>query len=184
MKKREAKRAFESKAEMDDVVIVDYNSRWPSYFAEEAERIRQVFGTSLVALEHIGSTSVPGLAAKPIVDIQVIVQSVADAQSAAPALSALGWEQGTFALDPETRLYFKKRSAAGVRTHQLHVYAPDHPAASAHLLFRDYLRAHPEEAALYAALKRELAQQFPTDRLAYNDAKTAYVEAVVAKARG
>jgi len=89
-----------------------------------------------------------------------------------------------FALDPKRRLYFKKRNAAGVRTHQLHVYEPDHPAASAHLLFRDYLRAHPEEAERYAALKRGLAERFRTDRLAYNDAKTAYVEAVVAKARG
>jgi GrpB-like predicted nucleotidyltransferase (UPF0157 family) len=169
---------------MDDVVIADYNSRWPSYFAEEAEWIRQVFGASLVALEHIGSTSVPGLAAKPVIDIQAVVQSVAGAQSAAPALALQGWQQGVFALDPERRLYFRKYNAQRIRTGQLHIYESTHPAAAAHLLFRNYLRAHPEEAALYASLKRELAQQFPTDRLAYNDAKTAYIEAVVAKARG
>ena len=169
---------------MERIEVVVYDPCWPELYAQEVAGLHEALGASLVALEHIGSTSVPGLAAKPIVDIQAVVRSVADAQNAAPALAALGWDQGVFALDPETRLYFKKRSAEGVRTHQLHVYAPDHPAASAHLLFRDYLRAHPEEAALYAALKRELAERFHADRLAYNDAKTAYVKAVVAKARG
>lgn len=168
---------------MDEVVVADYDPRWLELYAQEVAGLRGAFGASLAALEHIGSTSVPGLAAKPIVDVQAVVQSVADAQNAAPALATLGWEQGIFALDPKRRLYFKKRNAEGVRTHQLHVYAPDHPAASAHLLFRDYLRAHPEEAVLYAALKREMAERFHTDRLAYNDAKTAYVEGVVAKAR-
>jgi len=168
---------------LDEVVVADYDPRWPELYAQEVAGLRGAFGAFLVTLEHIGSTSVPGLAAKPIVDIQAVVRSVADAQNAAPALAALGWQQGIFALDPETRLYFKKYNAQGGRTHQLHVYAPDHPAASAHLLFRDYLRAHPEEASQYAALKRELAERFYTDRLAYNNAKTAYVEAVVAKAR-
>lgn len=168
---------------MDEVVVAGYNPRWLELYAQEVPGLCGAFGTSLVALEHIGSTSVPGLAARPIVDIQAVVQSVADAQSAAPALAALGWQQGVFALDPETRLYFKKYNAQQIRTHQLHVYAPNHPAASAHLLFRDYLRAHLEEAERYVALKRELAERFHTDRLAYNDAKTAYVEAVVAKVR-
>ena len=169
---------------MDEVVVAEYDRHWPKQYAEEAEKLRQAFGTLLVALEHIGSTSVPGLAAKPVVDIQAVVRSVADAQTGAPALAALGWQQGIFALDPERRLYFKKYNAQGVRTCQLHVYTADHPAASAHLLFRDYLRAHLEEAQRYAGLKRKLAERFRTDRLAYNDAKTAYVEAVVAKARG
>ncbi len=168
---------------MDEVVVAEHDPCWPARYAEESAKIRPAFGASLVALEHIGSTSVPGLAAKSIVDIQAVVRSLADAQRTASALSALGWEQGIFALDPKRRLYFKKRDAEGRRTHQLHVYEPDHPAASAHLLFRDYLRAHPEEAAQYAALKRNLAERFRADRLAYNDAKTAYVEAVVAKAR-
>ncbi len=169
---------------LDEVVVADYDPRWPELYAQEVAGLRQVFGASLVGLEHIGSTSVPGLAAKPIVDIQAVVRTLPDAQNAAPALAALGWRQGIFALDLETRLYFKKYNAQGGRTHQLHVYAPDHSAASAHLLFRDYLRAHPEEAQRYAALKRELVERFRFDRLAYNDAKTAYVEAVLAKAQG
>ena len=168
---------------MELVEVVAYDSRWPELYAQEVAGLRRAFGAFLVALEHIGSTSVPGLAAKPIVDIQAVVRSIADAQTAAPTLAALGWEQGVFALDPKRRLYFKKRNSEGSRTYQLHVYEPDHPSASAHLLFRDYLRAHPEEAARYAALKRSLLAQFSEDREAYTGGKTDYVYGVMQKAR-
>jgi len=167
---------------MREVVIVDYDSRWPHLFGEEAAGLRQAFGASLVALEHIGSTSVPGLAAKPIVDIQAVVRAVSDVEEVTPALAALGWERGVFLLDPVRHLYFKKHDAGGARTHQLHVYEPTHPAATAHPLFRDYLRAHPEEAARYGDLKRRLAHQHRQDVLAYSDAKTEYVLSVLAKA--
>ncbi len=168
---------------MDEVEIADYDPRWPELFASEAVPLRSAFGASLVALEHIGSTSVPGLAAKPVVDIQAVVRSLPEMNGVTPCVVALGWQQRLFALDPERRLYFKKYNADGLRTWQLHVYEASHPSAAAHLLFRDYLRAHPEEAQRYAALKRELAAGFRTDRLAYNEAKTEYIEAVVAKAR-
>ena len=168
---------------MDEVQIVDYDPRWPELFATEAEKLRPAFGTALVALEHIGSTSVSGLAAKPVVDIQAVVRSLADTDAVTPRVVALGWTQGVFAPDPERRLYFKKYNTEGVRTYQLHVYEADHPSAAAHLLFRDYLREHQEEAQRYEALKRELALQYHADRLAYNDAKTDYIEAVIAKAR-
>lgn len=169
---------------MREVVVVEYDPHWPDLFTEEAAGLRQAFGASLTRLEHIGSTAVPGLAAKPIVDIQAVVQSVSDVEAAVPALSALGWEQGLFNLDAKRHLYFKKQDAYGTRTHQLHVYEPDHPAAAAHLLFRDYLRVHSDEAERYGELKRRLAQQHRYDGLAYCDAKTVFVQAVVAKARG
>lgn len=171
---------------MDNVVIMDYDPRWPELYAEAAAGLRQALGASLVSVEHIGSTSVPGLAAKPIIDIQAVIRAVSDVDEAAPALAALGWARGTFTAgpDPEWHLYFKKNDAHGARTHQLHAYEADHPAASAHLLFRDYLRAHPEEAARYEDLKRRLAEQYRHDRFAHGDAKTAYVQAVLTKARG
>ena len=168
---------------MDEVEIVDYDPRWLELFAAEAARLRPAFGLSLVAMEHIGSTSVPGLAAKPVIDIQAVVRLLPDMDAITPRVIGLCWTQGVFATDAMRRLYFKKYDASGVRTHQLHIYKADHPAAAAHLLFRDYLRAHEEEARRYVALKRELAQRFRTERLAYNDAKTEYIEAVVAKAR-
>lgn len=168
---------------MDEVKIAEYDSCWPELFAAEAARLRPAFGLSLVAMEHIGSTSVPGLAAKPVVDIQAVVRLLPDMDAVTPRIVALGWIQGIFALDPERRLYFKKYDADDVRTHQLHVYEAGHPVAAAHLLFRDYLREHPDEARRYEALKRNLAVQFRQDRLGYNDAKTEYIEAVIAKAR-
>ena len=168
---------------MEPVEIAEYDPQWPELYAQEAAEARQAFGASLVALEHIGSTSVPGLAAKPIVDVQAVVRSLGEINAVTPKLTALGWQQGVFALDPERRLYFKKYNAAGARTYQLHIYEPSHPAASAHLLFRNYLWAHPEEVRRYEALKRGLAGRFRFDRLAYNAAKTEYIEAVVTKAR-
>ena len=168
---------------MDEVEIADYDPRWPELFAAEAARLRPAFGPSLAAMEHIGSTSVPGLAAKPVIDIQAVVRSLRDMEAITPRVVALGWIQGIFALDPARRLYFKKYDASGIRTHQLHVYEADHPVAAAHLLFRDYLRTHKEEAQRYEALKRELAVPFRHDRLGYNDAKTDYIETVITKAR-
>ena len=171
---------------MNEIRLMDYDPRWPELYAEAAAGLRQALGPSLISVEHIGSTSVPGLAAKPIIDIQAVIRAASDVDEAGPALAALGWVRGTFTAgpDPERHLYFKKNDAQGARTHQLHAYEADYPAASAHLRFRDYLRAHPEEAARYEDLKRGLAEQHRHDRLAYSDAKTAYVEAVLTKARG
>ena len=168
---------------MDEVEIADYEPRWPELFAAEAARLRPAFGPSSVALEHIGSTSVPGLAAKPVVDIQAVVRSLSDMEAVSPRIVALGWIQGIFAPDPERRLYFKKYDMNGIRTHQLHVYEAGHPVAAAHLLFRDYLRAHETEARRYEALKRDLAVPFRHDRLGYNEAKADYIKLVIAKAR-
>lgn len=171
-------------AQRGEVVLAEADPCWPELYRQEVAGLRSALGASLIALEHIGSTSVPGLAAKPIVDIQAVVRSVSDAQTAAPALAALGWEQGIFDIDAERRLYFKKNNAEGVRTHQLHAYPPDHTAAADHVLFRNYLRSHPDEAGRYLNLKQHLAQLYRYDRIAYSHAKTDYVEAVLAKARG
>ena len=169
---------------MEPVEVLEYDLRWPALYAEEAEMLRRAFGVSLITLEHVGSTAVPGLAARPVIDIQAVVRAIAEAQEAAPALEKLGYEQGVFARDPVRRLLFKKFNAERLLTHHLHVYEPDHPAASEHLLFRDYLRRCPEEARRYRDLKRELAYLYRHNRVAYSHAKTDYVEAVLIKARG
>lgn len=169
---------------MDLIEVVDYDPQWPELFWAEEEDLRQAFGVSLLTLEHVGSTSVPGLAAKPVIDIQAIVRTIPEAQKAVPLLAALGYEQGVFARDPEGRLFFKKFNANRVLTHHLHVYEPNHVAMSQHVLFRAYLRLHPEEAVRYSGLKQKKAQQFRHERVAYSHAKTEYIEAVLAKARG
>ncbi len=165
------------------IEVVDYDPAWPALFDAEAAALRLAFGAALTSLEHIGSTSVPGLAAKPVIDIQAVVRSVAEMPSVSPRLVGLGWTEGVFAPDPERHRYFKKYDRSGAHIRHLHVYEAAHPSRTAHLLFRDYLRAHPDEAGRYQALKRALAARFPEDSLGYNAAKTEYIEGVLAEAR-
>jgi GrpB-like predicted nucleotidyltransferase (UPF0157 family) len=169
---------------MDEVVIANYDPVWPKLFAEETPGLRQAFGALLLTLEHIGSTSIPGLPARPVIDIQAVVETLSKAQGAAPLLGELGYEQGIFARDPERRLLFKKFNADRILSHHLHVYEPGHPALSEHILFRDYLRLHSDEARRYLEMKHKLAQQYQYERVAYSHAKTIYIEAVLARAQG
>lgn len=157
------------------VVVTDYNPEWEKEFDREAEKLREAFGGGLVAVHHIGSTSVPGLAAKPIIDIMPVVKDIAEADRAAPALEKLGYE-GLGEYGIPGRRYFRK--GGDNRTHQLHVFAESSASEIArHLAFRDYLRRHPGEATEYGILKRALAKKFPGDIEGYCDGKDAFVKA-------
>jgi putative glutamine amidotransferase len=153
--------------------IVERDPRWPAMFEEEAGRIRAALGEIAVRIEHVGSTAVPGLAAKPIIDIQVSVEQMAPREPFVTALEALGY---TFVADPTDaeHEYFKKE-VDGVRTHQIHVCLVGSDWERRHLAFRDHLRAHPDDAARYAELKRRLAAEHPNDILGYIDAKEPFV---------
>jgi GrpB-like predicted nucleotidyltransferase (UPF0157 family) len=169
---------------MDEVEIVDYDPRWPLLFEEEARRLRAALDRSLiVGLEHFGSTAIPALSAKSIIDILVAVRSLADAQATfVEALQNL--EYVYWADNPrKDRMFFVKGMPpfGSRRSHHVHVTEPDGELWQ-RLAFRDYLRAHPEEAATYERLKRQLAAKHRTDREAYTEAKSAYVEAVMRKA--
>ncbi len=177
---------------MDEITLVDYDPAWPAQFAEESERIQAALGDSIIAVEHFGSTAIPGLAAKPIIDLLVAVRSLPDARErAVPALEALGY--GYWREDPAPdRLFFVKGLPPnGPRTHHVHMVdlsVSQDPCLGEftfadRLLFRDYLRADPDEAARYAALKRDLAARFPEDREAYTGGKTEYVDRIMQKAR-
>jgi GrpB-like predicted nucleotidyltransferase (UPF0157 family) len=171
---------------MDDIEIADYDPLWPSLFDEEAKRLRATLDPSLiVGLEHFGSTAVPGLPAKPIIDILIAVRSLTDAQAifveALRTLDCVYWAD-----DPKKdRMFFVKGMPpfGARRSHHVHVTEP-HGEMWQRLAFRDYLRIHPEEAAAYARLKRRLAVEHRTDREAYTDAKSAYVETIMRKAIG
>jgi GrpB-like predicted nucleotidyltransferase (UPF0157 family) len=170
--------------DMDEVEIVDYDSRWPSLFDEEAKRLRAILDPSLIAgLEHFGSTAVPGLSAKPIIDILIAVRSLADAQATfVEALRTLDYVH--WADNPKKdRMFFVKGMPplGSRRSHHVHVTEP-HGEMWQRLPFRDYLRVHPGEAEAYARLKRRLAIEHRTDREAYTDAKSAYIETVMRKA--
>jgi GrpB-like predicted nucleotidyltransferase (UPF0157 family) len=166
---------------MDEVEIVDYDPRWPLMFDEEAKGLRAVLDPSLiVGFEHFGSTAIPGLSAKPIIDILIAVRSLAAAKATfVEALRNLDYVY--WADNPKKdRMFFVKGMPpfGSKRSHHVHVTEP-HGEMWQGLVFRDYLRAHPEEARTYERLKRRLAAEHQTDREAYTYAKSAYVESVM-----
>jgi GrpB-like predicted nucleotidyltransferase (UPF0157 family) len=170
---------------MDEIEIAEYDPRWPALFAEEAARLRTALDTGLVlGLEHFGSTAIPGMAAKPIIDILIAVRSLAEARERfVEPLEDLDYV--FWADNPKTdRLFFVKGMPpyGARRTHHVHVVEPTAEPWQ-RLGFRDYLRAHPDEARRYADLKRSLAAVHGSDREAYTDAKETFVEEIMAKVR-
>lgn len=168
---------------MDEVKIVDYDPRWPILFDEEAGRLRAALDPSaIVGIEHFGSTAVPNLSAKPIIDILIAVRSLAEARASfVEALRKLDYVY--WADNPKKdRMFFVKGMPpfGPRRTHHVHVTEVD-GEMWLRLPFRDYLRANPEEAGLYEQLKRRLAAEHRTDREAYTDAKSAYIDSVMRK---
>ena len=156
------------------VVISDYDPAWPEEFRREAAAIARILGDNLTAIHHIGSTAVPGLAAKPIIDIMPVVRSLGAVDGSRAALESLGYEYlGEFGIPG--RRYMRK--GGDERTHQVHVFAQgDTVNITRHLAFRDFLRAHPDVCAEYAALKRALAARHPYDIESYCDGKADFVK--------
>lgn len=149
---------------MRKVEVRPYDPRWQALFAAEAELLRQVFQDNLIQIHHIGSTAVPGLKAKPIIDLLPVVRDIGRVDETNEQMRSLGYlPKGEFGLPG--RRYFAK--GGDERTHHVHVYEQDHPAIRRHLAFRDYLRAHPDCARLYGELKEQLAERFPYDAASY-----------------
>lgn len=169
---------------VDDVALAAYDLDWPRQFALEAARLRAVLDPAeVVGIEHFGSTAVPGLIAKPIIDILVAVRSLAYAKThfVAPikSLEYVYWDDNPA---PDRMFFVKGMPPYGERrTHHVHITETAGEMWTRRLPFRDYLRANPDEAARYAALKRELAQRYATDREAYTAAKSDYMQAVQRK---
>ena len=158
----------------------DYDPAWPAAFEREAARLRSLLGERLVAVHHVGSTSVPGLAAKPIIDVLPLARDIEEIEAATPMLVAAGYEAwGEYGLPG--RRYFT-RDRGGWRTHNVHVYGAGHPDVERHRALPAYLRAHPEAAAEYVAIKRAAFTAHPEDIGAYNDAKAAWIKATEAVA--
>jgi GrpB-like predicted nucleotidyltransferase (UPF0157 family) len=156
------------------IVVVPYDPTWPGAFRAEADRVAAVFGPELVAMHHIGSTAVPGLPAKPIIDMLPEVRDIEAVDGLNDALSWLGYlAWGEYGI--AGRRYFT-RGGAIRRTHQMHCFQRGSPEIERHLAFRDYLVAHPEEAAVYGRLKAALANQFPVDIEGYMDGKDAWIK--------
>jgi GrpB-like predicted nucleotidyltransferase (UPF0157 family) len=162
------------------ITIADYDPAWPAMYQTERERICAEFGPALVDIEHVGSTSVPGLAAKPIIDIMPGVRTLADADRVVEGMRRLGYEYvPEFEEALPDRRYFRKGHPE--RKWHVHVVEAGSEFWRRHLAFRDYLRAHPDAAEEYAALKRQLAAQYPRAGAAYTDAKSQFILAIEEK---
>lgn len=162
----------------DPVEIVDYDPLWVARFEDMRDRLTAALGPLALRIDHVGSTAVPGLAAKPVVDIQLSVANVEDTEAYREQIEELG-----FALryvEPGHR-YFRPRPGVP-RLWQVHVCQAGSKWERDHLLFRDFLRAHADEAQAYAALKLDMAALHPDDRIAYNDAKTPWITAALERA--
>ncbi len=161
------------------VIVADYDPAWPRLFEELRDRVVAALGDLVVAVEHVGSTAVPGLPAKPIVDLDVVIATAADLPAAIERLATLGYvHRGDLGIPG--REAFSRPS--DTPPHHLYVCARDSTELRRHLLFRDYLRTHPEDARAYGALKRQLATRFRDDREAYTEAKSAFVAEILRRA--
>jgi len=161
------------------VVVVPYDPAWPRLFEVEAARLRAALGTRILSIEHVGSTSVPGLDAKPILDLMAGVESLDDAERLLPELREMGYEHKP---DPEIpeRSYLV-RGPAEHRTHHLSFAVPTSAFWRRQLRFRDLLRADAAPADEYARLKHALAERHRGDRLAYSAAKQPFIDGVLAR---
>ena len=162
------------------IIVVPYDRAWPRRFEQERALLAPVLVPIAVEIFHIGSTAVPGLAAKPIIDLMAVVTEVALVDARAAALERLGYEYlGGVGL--KGRRYLRK--GGDERTHQVHIFGVgDETNIMRHLALRDYLRTHPQACAQYAALKRELAALYPYSIDDYCSGKDALVRTLEAQA--
>ena len=166
------------------IVVSDYDPNWPTLFEQERTRIKNALGSFALAIEHVGSTAVPGLPSKPIIDLLIGVPSLEEAKKRCiEPIEALGYNYiSEYASWLPSELFFRK-GPPGPWTHHVHLMEPSYPRWEALLVFRDYLRSHPEAARAYADIKRALASSSKENIEAYRNGKSTFVEETTAKAR-
>lgn len=158
--------------------VVAHDPAWAELFEVEAERIKQALGDNCLEIHHIGSTSIPGLCAKPVIDILPVVMNIQEVDKATKAMESLGYEaKGENGI--AFRRYFQK--GKNFRTHNVHVYQKGDPEINRYLKFRDWMISHPSDAQCYGKLKQELAKKFPNDILKYCNGKDAFVASIDSK---
>jgi GrpB-like predicted nucleotidyltransferase (UPF0157 family) len=164
------------------IEFVEYRAEWPEMFETERGLFEQHLGATFVRIEHIGSTAVPGMPSKPIIDLAGVVRSIDDVLGELDSLYALGYDNRGFFADANDHVFFRK-VAAGKRTHHLHVVTIDSAELASWVAFREYLRTDATAAADYAVAKRELFARFPGDRMGYVEAKSLVVDALITRMR-
>jgi GrpB-like predicted nucleotidyltransferase (UPF0157 family) len=162
------------------VIVVAHDPEWADKAENEASQIKATLGDIVLAIHHIGSTSIPGIHAKPIIDFLLVVESIEALDEHSRAMEMLDYESmGEYGIPG--RRYFRKSNAQGIRTHHVHSFEKDHAEVFKHLVFRDYMIAHPEAAEDYARLKKRLASAHPDDIQAYMDGKDPFIKEHLAK---
>ncbi|MEB7463563.1 GrpB family protein [Staphylococcus succinus] len=157
-----------------NIVVTEYNKDWPKQFDKEVEKIRDILKYEIVKIHHIGSTAVPGLKAKPIIDMMPIVRDIESIDKYNKEMIEIGYES-LGELGIQGRRYFRKGGEE--RTHQIHIFQGDNiTEIERHLAVRDYLKSHKETADEYGELKAQLALQFPKDIEGYSDGKDEFVQ--------
>lgn len=166
----------------DEIALSPYDPEWALMFDAARDELAAILEPAPMRIEHMGSTSVPGLMAKPVVDIIVLVADMAPVEGQTSDLASLGYGYRPEVSNHE-RLFFRRFGADGVRTHHLHIHT-DSIDVGRTLLFRDLLRANAGLASDYVRLKQELAARYRDDREAYSRGKDGFIDAVIASAGG
>lgn len=163
------------------IAIADYDPEWPRRFERERAAIMSVAGDVAVDIQHVGSTSVPNLAAKPCVDMAIGVRSLDEGRRATGALASIGYAMRANEDQADWKLFYKRTDAVGdaAETYHLHMVPHDGDRWRAYLAFRDHLRANPDAARGYERLKRDNARTYVRDRLGYTEAKSEFVQGIV-----
>jgi len=166
---------------MRKVEVVPHNPKWQNLFEIEQSAIAQILHSNLVEIHHIGSTSIPNIYAKPIIDLLVAVKDLDRVDRQNSLMENLGYQaMGEFGISE--RRYFRKDNSSGIRTHHVHIFEIHSPQIKRHLAFRDYLIAHPAEAKQYSDLKQKLAKAYPHNIESYMDGKDAFIKDIDRKA--
>ena len=161
--------------------MLPYDPAWHILFKQEAQQLAQIFSAEIVAIHHIGSTSIPGIPAKPIIIIMPVVQDIQRIEGYNAVMLENGYvARGEFGI-PGRRFFIKGGDEH--RSHHLHIFQVGNPEIERHLAFRDYMIAHPQEAQAYGALKESLARQYPFDMDGYVNGKDQFIKDIDRKAR-
>jgi len=163
------------------VKLSPYNAEWPKIFEKEGTLLSSTLGDLVIDIQHIGSTSIPGMAAKPIIDMMAAIPDFQNIEEYVQPLKNLGYEDRGQQGVPDRHIFVKGDEAR--RTHHLNLTEMDSSFWKEHILFLDYLRAHKEAVDEYAKLKTDLAKSFPDDRNSYTSAKAEFVKQIVEKAK-
>jgi len=167
----------------DIVKLSPYRKEWPKIYKEEEKLLREAAGSFVIDIQHVGSTSVPGLVSKPIIDIAVAVKDLKEGEKCIAPITNLGYEYKLDKVTDSTIHHYFSKGGYYNRTHHIHLEEWKSKIWYNHILFRDYLRMHNDIMNEYAELKIKLAEKFPFDRVSYRAGKDKFIEPIIERAK-